>query len=107
MNKSGFNLPSIVGLTLGILFFWIFAFNIWFSNNILDRENFVNTTTQVLTTEASRNAIANEVVEQSKFELQHKSIIDRFGRYPHRNKILKRRNSKEETKFLKEPNSSF
>jgi uncharacterized protein (DUF924 family) len=42
-----------------------------------------------------------------KFELQHKSIFDRFGRYPHRNKILKRRSKKEETEFLKEPNSSF
>ena len=41
------------------------------------------------------------------FELQHKKIIDRFGRYPHRNKILKRRNRKEETEFLKQPNSSF
>ena len=42
-----------------------------------------------------------------KFELQHKAIIDRFGRYPHRNKILGRRMKKIETEFLKEPNSSF
>ncbi|MEZ5756738.1 MAG: DUF924 family protein [Emcibacteraceae bacterium] len=42
-----------------------------------------------------------------EFELKHKAIIDRFGRYPHRNKILGRRMKKAEEEFLKEPNSSF
>tara|TARA_R110002096_G_scaffold416576_3_gene619575 strand:+ start:17654 stop:18211 length:558 start_codon:yes stop_codon:yes gene_type:complete len=42
-----------------------------------------------------------------QFELKHKAIIDRFGRYPHRNKILGRRMRKAEIDFLKEPNSSF
>ncbi|MCB0420565.1 MAG: DUF924 domain-containing protein [Bdellovibrionales bacterium] len=41
------------------------------------------------------------------FELQHKKIIDRFGRYPHRNKILGRKSTPEELAFLKEPGSSF
>ncbi len=40
-------------------------------------------------------------------ELKHKAIIDRFGRYPHRNAILKRASTDEELDFLKEPNSSF
>lgn len=35
------------------------------------------------------------------FELQHKEIIDRFGRYPHRNKILGRKSTEEELDFLK------
>ncbi len=42
-----------------------------------------------------------------KFELQHKSIIDRFGRYPHRNTILGRQSSAEELEFLKQPNAGF
>lgn len=42
-----------------------------------------------------------------EFELKHKAIIDRFGRYPHRNKILGRRSRKAEIEFLKKPNSSF
>jgi len=42
-----------------------------------------------------------------EFELKHKAIIDRFGRYPHRNKILDRPSTKEELAFLKEPDSSF
>lgn len=42
-----------------------------------------------------------------EFELAHKRIIDRFGRYPHRNKILGRTSTVQEIAFLKEPNSSF
>ncbi|WP_223670722.1 DUF924 family protein [Kangiella shandongensis] len=41
------------------------------------------------------------------FELKHKEIIDRFGRYPHRNKALGRRSTTEEQKFLQQPGSSF
>jgi uncharacterized protein (DUF924 family) len=41
------------------------------------------------------------------FELRHKAIIDRFGRYPHRNTILGRSSSAEELAFLAEPGSSF
>jgi uncharacterized protein (DUF924 family) len=39
--------------------------------------------------------------------LQHKSIIDRFGRYPHRNAILGRESTLEESVFLKQAGSSF
>lgn len=42
-----------------------------------------------------------------KYELLHKGIIDRFGRYPHRNEILGRVSTPEEIAFLKEPGSSF
>ena len=42
-----------------------------------------------------------------KFELLHKKIIDRFGRYPHRNEILGRVSTPEEIEFLKEEGSSF
>ncbi|MFN3162609.1 MAG: DUF924 family protein [Pseudohongiellaceae bacterium] len=41
------------------------------------------------------------------FELKHKAIIDRFGRYPHRNEILKRKSTPEELEFLSQPGSSF
>ena len=41
------------------------------------------------------------------FELRHKAIIDRFGRYPHRNGILGRASTPEEIEFLKQPGSSF
>lgn len=41
------------------------------------------------------------------FELKHKLIIDRFGRYPHRNAILSRESTTEEIDFLSQPGSSF
>lgn len=42
-----------------------------------------------------------------EFEMKHKAIIDRFGRYPHRNDILGRQSTDEEKAFLKQPDSSF
>lgn len=42
-----------------------------------------------------------------EFEKKHKIIIDRFGRYPHRNEILQRQSTEEEIDFLKQPGSSF
>ena len=45
--------------------------------------------------------------ESLEYELQHKAIIDRFGRYPHRNKALSRPSTAEEVAFLQTPNSSF
>ena len=41
------------------------------------------------------------------FELRHKAIIDRFGRYPHRNPVLGRASTAEEVEFLKQPGSKF
>ena len=40
-------------------------------------------------------------------ELKHKAILDRFGRYPHRNQILGRLSTAEEVEFLTLPGSSF
>lgn len=41
------------------------------------------------------------------FELRHQAIIERFGRYPHRNAILGRTSTAEELAFLATPGSSF
>jgi len=38
---------------------------------------------------------------------RHCDIIERFGRYPHRNKILGRASTDEELAFLEQPGSSF
>lgn len=40
-------------------------------------------------------------------EQRHRAIIDRFGRYPHRNDILGRQSTSEEIEFLKQPGSRF
>ena len=38
---------------------------------------------------------------------RHLEIIERFGRFPHRNKILGRKSTPAEIRFLKKPGSSF
>ncbi|MFV5523102.1 MULTISPECIES: DUF924 family protein [Acinetobacter] len=45
--------------------------------------------------------------ENLEYEIKHKIIIDRFGRYPHRNQILGRESTEEELSFLTQPDSSF
>ena len=42
-----------------------------------------------------------------EFEYKHKAIIERFGRYPHRNEVLGRESTEEEIIFLQQPGSSF
>lgn len=50
---------------------------------------------------------ANGIDNNYQFELKHLEIIEKFGRYPHRNTILGRQSSAGEVKFLSQPNSSF
>ena len=62
---------------------------------------------------AEIHRIAEEIFRQHgnqanlDYELQHKAIIDRFGRYPHRNDILGRASTPAEVEFLKQPGSGF
>lgn len=49
----------------------------------------------------------NGIQNNLDFEIRHRDIIARFGRYPHRNGILGRISTEEEIEFLKQPGSSF
>jgi len=42
-----------------------------------------------------------------KFAMSHMKIIERFGRFPHRNQILGRVSTPEEEEFLQQPGSRF
>jgi len=50
-----------------------------------------------------KNGIRNNL----EFEISHRKIIERFGRYPHRNKVLGRQSTADEIEFLRQPGSSF
>lgn len=50
---------------------------------------------------------AEGLEENYRFEVRHRDIIERFGRYPHRNEALGRASTPEEQQFLKQPGSSF
>ena len=43
----------------------------------------------------------------TEWAVKHQTIIDRFGRFPHRNAILGRASTPEEIEFLKQPGSGF
>ena len=45
--------------------------------------------------------------EEARSAKRHYEIITRFGRFPHRNAVLGRPSTPEETEFLKRPGSSF
>jgi uncharacterized protein (DUF924 family) len=49
----------------------------------------------------------NGVESSIDFENKHQVIIEKFGRYPHRNDILNRKSTNEEIAFLTQANSSF
>ncbi len=42
-----------------------------------------------------------------RYAVQHAAIVDRFGRFPHRNEVLQRDSTDEEKAFLQQPGSSF
>jgi uncharacterized protein (DUF924 family) len=42
-----------------------------------------------------------------KYAEQHRDIVRRFGRFPHRNQLLGRASTPDEVEFLKQPGSSF
>lgn len=60
-------------------------------------------------------ALAREVEPEARetfdgfldFARRHQVVIDRFGRFPHRNRILGRTSTAEEAAFLQQPGSSF
>jgi uncharacterized protein (DUF924 family) len=45
--------------------------------------------------------------ELSKWAEAHRAVIDRFGRFPHRNAILGRTSTGEERQFLEQPGRAF
>ncbi|HEX6549789.1 MAG TPA: DUF924 family protein [Gammaproteobacteria bacterium] len=47
------------------------------------------------------------LAENLEYEIAHKAIIDRFGRFPHRNAVLGRESTAAEQEFLRQPGSSF
>ena len=58
--------------------------------------------------EVALELFRNNGIEGSyEYEVKHRSIIQRFGRYPHRNATLGRESTPEEIEFLKQPGSGF
>jgi uncharacterized protein (DUF924 family) len=72
------------------------------SESLLDQERSV----------ALFSALAREMRHEAfdgarDYALRHREVIERFGRFPHRNGILGRESTAAEIEFLKQPGSSF
>jgi uncharacterized protein (DUF924 family) len=52
-------------------------------------------------------SLPGEFADDLLYAVAHQRIIDRFGRFPHRNRVLGRVSTAEEIAFLEEPMSSF
>jgi uncharacterized protein (DUF924 family) len=48
-----------------------------------------------------------ETSDAYRYAVAHRDIVQRFGRFPHRNAILGRPSTPEELEFLRQPGSSF
>ena len=48
-----------------------------------------------------------ETADTERYAIAHQDIVQRFGRFPHRNAALGRPSTAEELEFLKKPGSSF
>jgi uncharacterized protein (DUF924 family) len=68
---------------------------------------FMHSESRAIHVEAERLFRQRGLENNYTFELKHKAIIDRFGRYPHRNRVLGRASTPEELAFLEQPGSSF
>ncbi|WP_119154607.1 DUF924 family protein [Caldimonas tepidiphila] len=55
----------------------------------------------------AREAPGDGVEEALDYARRHLAVIERFGRFPHRNEILGRATTAEEARFLEQPGSSF
>lgn len=68
---------------------------------------FMHSESPLIHVEAERLFAQPGLEHNHDFEIRHKAIIDRFGRFPHRNAVLGRASSAAELAFLQQPGSSF
>jgi uncharacterized protein (DUF924 family) len=68
---------------------------------------YMHSESRVVHQEALRLFALPGLEENLEFARRHLAIIERFGRYPHRNAILGRESTAEELAFLREAGSSF
>ena len=69
------------------------------SEDLADQEKGLELMTPLEAFEATRGV--------AEWARKHRDIVERFGRFPHRNAALGRRSTPEETQFLEQPGSGF
>lgn len=75
------------------------------SENLPDQTQCVGLFTDLAA--ASRPEFVELTASTLDYAHQHKVVIDRFGRFPHRNDVLGRASTPEELEYLSQPGSGF
>jgi uncharacterized protein (DUF924 family) len=75
------------------------------SEQLADQHRAIELFTRALEQAAPEDREA--AIEQLEYAHRHRVVIERFGRFPHRNEALGRPSTEDELAFLKEPGSSF
>jgi uncharacterized protein (DUF924 family) len=57
--------------------------------------------------ESAPENVRQEIIENLDYAIKHREVIEKFGRFPHRNAILGRESRPEEIEYLKQPGSGF
>ena len=70
------------------------------SEDIADQEQCVALFEQLVAADST-------LADTYDYALRHREVIQRFGRFPHRNEILGRTSTPEEVEFLQQPGSRF
>ena len=68
---------------------------------------YMHSESALMQTESVRLFSAPGLEDNLRSAQQHRAIIERFGRYPHRNAVLGRTSTPEELAFLQQPGSGF
>lgn len=74
------------------------------SENIEDQEQCIALMTSLIKDEPE---LKSELQGSLEYAIRHRDVIERFGRFPHRNTILGRQSTDEEIEFLKLLGSGF
>ncbi|KAL9097527.1 MAG: hypothetical protein Q9165_000423 [Trypethelium subeluteriae] len=88
-------------------------FRIWFylplmhSEDIKDHEEFDHVMADMKAEHLGNEAAIEYLNTSAEFEDQHRKILDKLGRYPHRNKILGRETTPAERRWLEEGGATF
>jgi uncharacterized protein (DUF924 family) len=78
---------------------WFIYLPLEHSENLVDQRHCVNLFQKLPPSDQKQMGV--------DFAVKHCQIIERFGRFPHRNQILARETTLEEAEFLTQPGSSF
>jgi uncharacterized protein (DUF924 family) len=98
-------LESRIDLKLGIVQRIFFYMPLEHSESMSMQDRSVEMFEQLC--ESATEDVRQEIIGNLDYAIKHREVIEKFGRFPHRNAILGRDSRPEEIEYLKQPGSGF